>query len=117
MPRQGPGGFPCSCGGKYKRVLRDRWEEADGVCSLIRTRRCNRKKCKLRHTTREQLFGTPREVDDAMYRHNLLIDGEKAAESADQLTFDEVLFPENENELAGVVECHEVKLSRVSVEP
>ena len=102
MPRQGPGGFPCSCGGQYRSVLRDRWEETDGTVYLIRTRRCNKRKCKLRHTTREQLFGTPREVDDAIYKHDLLSDDGKAAESADQLTFGEVLFPQSDqSELAG----------------
>lgn len=56
MPRSGPGGFACECGGKFRKVIYDEW--ADG--HLIRVRTC--KVCKRRQTTTERPSGEPRDA-------------------------------------------------------
>ena len=106
MPRQGPdSGIPCpNCGGRLLDIL-DTDPQPDRK-QVVRIRRCD--SCWGTNTTREVCFGPFRPGSKPIDTVNPDDDCVKSTDLPGQMTFDELLSIESENEhaLAGGVQCH-----------
>jgi hypothetical protein len=103
MPRQGPeSGIPCpNCGGRLVDILDTNPQPIHK--HVLRIRHC--KDCWGTQTTQEKCFGPFRPGTKPIDTVDLLEANQKLTDLPGQMTLDELLFAESENELAGGVEC------------